>query len=601
MTRLARDVTLCVTASRRTVRGFSRPKDFTPSGFLIRSCLLMNVDDAEIVSRWLGRTINNKYVVQSVVGNGGMAVVYAVKHRNGKRFALKMLHRELSLNQFIRQRFVREGYVANRVEHDGAVAVIDDDVTEDGSAFLVMELLQGVTLERLWEANGNRLTLECTLAIVEQLLDVLAAAHAQNIVHRDLKPANVFVTRTGQVKILDFGIARLREGDGAKTETGTTLGTPLFMPPEQASGRSRDVDARTDLWAVGATMFSLLSGHYVHDGENAAQVLIAVATTPAKSLASVMPDMPAEVVAIVDKALAFHNEDRWESAIAMRNALLTAQANLGLSTVREFLGRVVRTTAPGPSNTDIQSTPVTTPQPSTGSGPDRTERLPLHPTPDVVERPRSTFDMVVPSGVPELNTTKRSALSQDSAVKLNGELGDSSARAMTVTPEVRSGSHALIRAVLFAALAAVVGAVVAIRFVMNGATNQAPSTVATPPVSAPVALATVTATPVVAPAPTTEVTPAAPVVSAALAPNTPDAATTAEPRVGNVAIGKGGVRRIIKGGKVVTTAVTAAAAPAAAPPVAEPPHQPAAPPPATPPPATATPGHRPTLDRTSPF
>jgi hypothetical protein len=208
----------------------------------------------------------------------------------------------------------------------------------------------------------------------------------------------------------------------------------------------------------------------------------------------------------------------------------------------------------------------------------------------------------VPSGVPELNTTKRSALSQDNTgMKLNGELNESSARAMTVTPEARSGSHTLIRAVLFAALAAVVGAVVAIRFVMSGGTNQPPSTVATPPVSAPVALATVTATPVVAPAPTTEVTPAAPVVSAALAPATPDAATTAEPRAGNVAIGKGAVRRIIKGGKVVTSAVTAAA-PVAPPPVTEPPHQPAAtPPPAAPPPATTTPGHRPTLDRTSPF
>ena len=102
-------------------------------------------DDAELASRWLGRTINNKYVVQSVVGSGGMAVVYAVKHRNGKRFALKMLHRELSLNPFIRQRFVREGYVANRVEHESAVAVIDDDITDDGSAFLVMDLLHGVT------------------------------------------------------------------------------------------------------------------------------------------------------------------------------------------------------------------------------------------------------------------------------------------------------------------------------------------------------------------------------------------------------------------------------------------------------------------------
>jgi len=545
-------------------------------------------DDAELASRWLGRTINNKYVVQSVVGSGGMAVVYAVKHRNGKRFALKMLHRELSLNPFIRQRFVREGYVANRVEHEGAVAVIDDDITDDGSAFLVMDLLHGVTLERLWEANGNRLTLECVLAISAQLLDVLAAAHAQNIVHRDLKPANVFVTRNGLVKILDFGIARLREGDGSKTESGTTLGTPLFMPPEQASGRSRDIDARTDLWAVGATMFSSLTGQYVHDGENAAQVLISVATTPSRSLGSVLPDAPAQIIELVDKALAFYNEDRWESAIVMREAVLDAQAKLNLHVAPEFLGQIVRVTAPGGSNTDVQSTPVTTPAPSDGFG--RTERMPVTPS-QGSGLPLSSVGSSVPVVAPSMGATKRSGQPGLKPVA-PGELVDSSARAMsaqTLAPQQRSRSRAVIGVVMVAGLAG--AGVFASRYLTQDTTT--PPIVATPLVSTPVA----TATPSIAPLASN---------AAPLEPPPPTADTSEEPAPTEPVTSAGGGSskaprkppRGVKAPPVVPEKAPVASAP---PVVTTPPPVVTTPPPtatSTPTPPRKTP---PTLDRTSPF
>jgi eukaryotic-like serine/threonine-protein kinase len=542
-------------------------------------------EDSELISRWLGRTINSKYVVQSVVGNGGMAVVYAVKHRNGKRFALKMLHRELSLNPFIRQRFVREGYVANRVEHDGAVGILDDDITDDGSAFLVMELLHGVTLERLWEASANRLTLECALAIAEQLLDVLAAAHAQTIVHRDLKPANVFITRNGVVKILDFGIARLREGDGSKTESGTTLGTPLFMPPEQASGRSRDVDARTDLWAIGATMFSLLSGQYVHDGENAAQVLIAVATTPSRSLALVAPDMPEDVVALVDKALAFHNEDRWESAVEMRAAVLQAQAKMGVAISRDFLGRIVRATAPAPSNQDVQSTPVTTPAPS---DPSRTERLPVPPS-QSSSQPWSGGGSAGPSAVPSMHATKRSALAPDA---ISSDLSDSSARAMTshtVAPQLRSSSR-LIGFIAVAALAAVGGAVLAIRFAAGDTEKVVPPTVATPPASVLAVPTPVSAEPVSTMRPVPDDS-----ASVADADTLPSAAASGRPAPGSIKPARKPTR---PGGKPPPAEPTAGAE--------TPPASIAATPPATPSPAAAsapaTPRKPPpVLDRTSPF
>src|SRR5580704_10125754 len=206
----------------------------------------------------LGSVLKEKYRLERVLGTGGMAVVYAATHRNGKEFAVKLLHRELSLHPEVRGRFLREGYVANKVKHPGAVAVLDDDVAEDGTAFLVMELLNGSTVEDLWEHEGQRLPLQLVLSVGYQVLAVLAAAHEKGIVHRDVKPANLFLTTEGELKVLDFGIARLRDVAGSQTtQTGMTMGTPAFMSPEQAAGSTSAVDALSDVWAVGATLFTL--------------------------------------------------------------------------------------------------------------------------------------------------------------------------------------------------------------------------------------------------------------------------------------------------------------------------------------------------------
>jgi eukaryotic-like serine/threonine-protein kinase len=279
----------------------------------------------------LGTVLNGKYRLDRVLGVGGMATVFAATHRNGKEVAVKILHSELALNGEVRTRFLREGYVANSVKHRGAVDVADDDVAEDGAAFTVMELLEGETLEDLWEKRGGFLPLDAVVGIAFQCLDVLSAAHERSIVHRDIKPANLFLTRDGQVKVLDFGIARLRDVAAAKaTQSGMMLGTPAFMAPEQAAGRTSDVDPQSDLWAVGACMFTLASGRLVHDGDNAQQIMIRAAMTPAASFASVMPEAPAALVAVIDRALAFEKGGRWETASAMRAALREASlASLG--------------------------------------------------------------------------------------------------------------------------------------------------------------------------------------------------------------------------------------------------------------------------------
>src|SRR6185503_8907240 len=192
-------------------------------------------------------------------------------------------------NEELRRRFLREGYVANTVDHPGAVAVIDDDTTEDGAAFLVMELLAGKTVEALVDPRTNVLATREVLTIAHQVADVLHAAHEKGIVHRDIKPANLFALADGTIKVLDFGIARVREatlGGASATSTGMMMGTPAFMPPEQAMAKASEIDARTDVWALGATMFTLLSAAYVHVGDNATQMVIHAATQKARSVAS---------------------------------------------------------------------------------------------------------------------------------------------------------------------------------------------------------------------------------------------------------------------------------------------------------------------------
>jgi serine/threonine-protein kinase len=270
----------------------------------------------------VGTVLRGKYMVDAVLGFGGMAVVYAVTHRNRKRFAVKMLHPELSKQPSVRERFLREGYVANTVGHPGAVAVLDDDVDEEGTALLVMELLEGRSLDVVWRDAGQKLPAPMVVGIAERLLDVLAAAHDKGIVHRDIKPANIFLTHDGSVKVLDFGIARLREGPDAGQTTHTALaGTPAFMAPEQAAGRSKEIDAQTDVWAVGATMFTLLTGRIVHDADNPRALLIAAATVDPPSILSVAPNVHPRLGALIDRALARAKSSRWPSARAMLSAL----------------------------------------------------------------------------------------------------------------------------------------------------------------------------------------------------------------------------------------------------------------------------------------
>src|SRR5690606_6968872 len=212
--------------------------------------------------RLVGKTLRDKWHLDSLLGVGGMAAVFAATHRNGSRAAVKILHQGVEQDPNTRRRFLREGYVANKVDHPGVPSVIDDDVTEDGRVFLVMELLEGESLDVRLERKGPMPEDE-VLHVADQVLDVLQAAHEKGIVHRDLKPDNVDRAADGWVKVLDFGIARLHElatRGTAATQLGDLMGTLEFMPPEQAQGQWDQVDAQSDLWALGAAMHTMLTG-----------------------------------------------------------------------------------------------------------------------------------------------------------------------------------------------------------------------------------------------------------------------------------------------------------------------------------------------------
>jgi eukaryotic-like serine/threonine-protein kinase len=286
-------------------------------------------DQTAYASTRVGRTLNDRWRLDSLLGVGGMASVYAATHRNGNRVAIKILHPELSGYEELKERFLEEGYAANNVAHPGVVAVYDDGTSEDGCVYLVMELLDGETLQARWQRMPFAFSPRDILALGDQILEILEAAHSKGIVHRDIKPDNIFRTRDGRIKLLDFGIAHNEHSRRTqRTRAGSAMGTPAFMPPEQALGHADRIDGRTDLWALGATLFWLVSGRFVRTEGTANEELLQAMTQPAPALRTVAPYAPADMAHVIDGALAFEKHDRFPDASAMRVAVWQAYAAL---------------------------------------------------------------------------------------------------------------------------------------------------------------------------------------------------------------------------------------------------------------------------------
>jgi serine/threonine-protein kinase len=289
---------------------------------------------SEEVARALARVgslIGGKWRIERVLGIGGMAsVYYAVHQHNQRQVAIKILHQEFCHVEDIRRRFSLEARAANRVNHRGAVPVLDDGLLPNGTPYMVMDFLEGISLQQRWENCDCKLSVEEVFGVTERLLEILDAAHHAGVLHRDIKPENIFLTTDGEVKLLDFGISKLNDADAQshKTQVGSTMGTPAFMSPEQARGRWDELDPRADLFAVGATMYALLSGRPIHRADTANELLLKVMTEPAPGLRTVAPDVAEAAAQVVDKALAFDKNHRFSSAQEMAHAVHAVNVHL---------------------------------------------------------------------------------------------------------------------------------------------------------------------------------------------------------------------------------------------------------------------------------
>ena len=272
----------------------------------------------------VGAVIKGKWTVESLLGVGGMAAVYAASHRNGQRAALKILHTDFAREKTICERFLREAYVSNKVNHGCTVQVLDDDMTESGEPFLIMELLEGETVRDAWKKSGRTMQAGRVLQICERVLDCLASCHAIKVIHRDLKPANIFILKEDEIRVLDFGVAQMRDATSERTATGTALGTPAYMSPEQAMGLVDQLDGRADTFTIGAMMHALITGHPINDGMTAEESLVIAATTPVPTVSILAPRLPGVVVAIIDKALRWDRRERYASAREMHDAIVAA-------------------------------------------------------------------------------------------------------------------------------------------------------------------------------------------------------------------------------------------------------------------------------------
>ncbi len=290
----------------------------------------------------VGDILGGRYRVDAFIGEGGMGVVARATQLDlGRTVAVKALRPEVRGNEQVVERFYREARAASRIQGPHAVQILDVGRTEDGTPYLVMELLAGEDLDHLVRRKG-KLRLDVATWLMVQACSGVADAHRMRVVHRDLKPSNLFLAqRAGGpvLKVLDFGISRLDEQATDLTRTMTQLGTPHYMSPEQIE-RPKSVDHRTDIWALGCIFHKLLTGQTAFRGQGAhlvSEVLRGRRVKPS----TLVPDVPAEVDAIVDRCLAQTPDARYQSA--------------------DELAAALRAIAPGDG---ADSEPVTTPIPA---------------------------------------------------------------------------------------------------------------------------------------------------------------------------------------------------------------------------------------------
>jgi serine/threonine protein kinase len=296
--------------------------------------VLQSVDDPLV-----GQTLAEKYLIEQLIKRGGMGAVYRGKHvMMDKTVAIKVLRPSLAGDDDVVARFSREAKAASRISHPHAVSVTDFGEAENGVVFLVMEYLDGQTLKDVIRNEGP-MALDRAVEIVRQVSGALDAAHKQGVVHRDLKSDNIMLSQTNGgdwAKVLDFGIAKIQQPEGARdhdiTAANLVIGTPQYMSPEQCS-QTGPIDARSDVYSLGVILFEMLAGRVPFTGDSPTVIMMKQVQDDPPSILVARPDLPAGVDNLVRKALAKQPIDRFQTAGALSEALNRAAANVGSASV----------------------------------------------------------------------------------------------------------------------------------------------------------------------------------------------------------------------------------------------------------------------------
>jgi serine/threonine-protein kinase len=300
-----------------------------------------------------GKTIGGKYVVRSILGEGGMGTVYEAEHLTiGRSVAVKILHPNQARKKDAVRRFHQEARAAGAIGHPNICEVYDLGTLDDGSPYLVMEKLVGETLADRISAEGG-LPFDDVIDILTQVLSGLVAAHEKGIVHRDIKPENVFLTRRvgcpPVCKLLDFGVSKVissliggKDEDLELTRTGMVMGTPYYMSPEQARG-DRNLDVRVDLYACGVILYEALTGRRPFTAANYNALLLQILSAKPKPARELRPALPQGFDAVIDKAMARSRDDRYRNATEMQRelqALRDKHSTAGAAVIAEAIRKL---------------------------------------------------------------------------------------------------------------------------------------------------------------------------------------------------------------------------------------------------------------------
>jgi serine/threonine-protein kinase len=318
-----------------------------------------------------GTVIRGRYQVLAKVGEGGMGTVYKVKHTGFDELrAIKVLNQALAHDEKLLQRFKQEAFITRKLQHPNAVRVDDIDEAEDGSPFIVMEYIAGRNLKQVLMEQG-RLPAWRVCSIAKQVAAALEAAHALGMVHRDIKPENIVLIKTAdgeQAKVLDFGIARVKEGglgappkDMDLTGTGMVVGTPRYVSPEQAQGRrGDDLDGRADIYSLGIVMYEMLTGETPFHAESGMDTLIAHILQPPGPIRLVHPDVPIPepLASLVMRTLEKDRDLRPASAAALIEELTRIENGLGVKPAAGALKPLAAPPAKPPVGAAIRPAPA---------------------------------------------------------------------------------------------------------------------------------------------------------------------------------------------------------------------------------------------------